>query len=88
MRSFYILYPSQSDHFQSRSYDYVFHLSRIVGLAESIEHWDLPPNLNFLFGLGNGYASPHVLWKLAVLSVSHRLYDDQRWKSAYSIFVF
>ena len=24
-----------------------FILSRIVGLAESIEHWDLLPNLNF-----------------------------------------
>ena len=67
--------------FQSRSYDYVFHLSRIVGLAESIEHWDLLPILNFLFAFGTGYASPMFLWKLAVLSVSHRLYDDQRWKS-------
>ena len=44
--------------FQSRSYDYVFHLTRIVGLAESIEHWDLLPNLNFLFAFGTGYASP------------------------------
>lgn len=44
--------------FQSQSYDYAFHLSRIVGLAESISHWDLLPNLNFLFSYGTGYASP------------------------------
>ena len=66
--------------FQSRSYDYVFHLTRIVGLAESIEHWDLLPNLNFLICLWCGIRFAHVLWQLAVLSICHCLYDDQRWE--------
>ena len=56
--------------FQSRSYDYVFHLTRIVGLAESIEHWDLLPNLNFLFAFGTGYASPCFM---AIGSFIHQL---------------
>lgn len=44
--------------FQSRIYDYVFHLSRIVGLAESIRNWDFLPNLNYIYAYGTGYASP------------------------------
>lgn len=44
--------------FQSRTYDYVFHLSRIVGLAESIRNWDFLPNLNYIYAYGTGYASP------------------------------
>lgn len=44
--------------FQSRTYDYVFHLSRIVGLAESIKNWDFLPNLNYIYAYGTGYASP------------------------------
>lgn len=44
--------------FQSRSYDYVFHLSRIVGLAESIRNLDFLPNLNYIYAYGTGYASP------------------------------
>ena len=33
---------------QSRVFDYVFHLTRIVGLSQSISHFDLLPNLNLL----------------------------------------
>lgn len=44
--------------FQSRTYDYVFHLSRIVGLSESIRHLDFLPNLNYIYAYGTGYASP------------------------------
>ena len=74
------LYPSNLINFQSRSYDYVFHLSRIVGLAESIEHWDLLPNLNFYLHSVRDMLLLCFM-EIGSLSVSHRLYDDQRWKS-------
>lgn len=38
-------------------FDYKFHLTRIVGLAQSINHGDFLPNLNNLFSWGTGYAS-------------------------------
>ena len=43
---------------QSRVFDYVFHLTRIVGLSQSISHFDLLPNLNHIFAFGTGYAVP------------------------------
>ena len=74
--------------FQSRSYDYVFHLSRIVGLAESIEHWDLLPNLNFLFAFGTGYASPMFYgnWQFYPSAIVYMMTNDGN--LAYSIFAF
>ena len=43
---------------QSRHFDYVFHLTRIVGLSESISHLDFLPSLNHIFAFGTGYAVP------------------------------
>ena len=43
---------------QSREFDHVFHLTRIVGLSQSINHFDLLPNLNHIFAFGTGYAVP------------------------------
>ena len=43
---------------QSRVFDYVFHLTRIVGLSQSISHFDLLPNLNHILAFGTGYAVP------------------------------
>lgn len=74
--------------FQSRSYDYVFHLTRIVGLAESIEHWDLLPNLNFLFAFGTGYASPMFYgnWQFYPSAIVYMMTNDGNF--SYSIFAF
>ena len=74
--------------FQSRSYDYVFHLTRIVGLAESIEHWDLLPNLNFLFAFGTGYASPMFYgnWQFYPSAIVYMMTNDGN--LSYSIFAF
>lgn len=74
--------------FQSRSYDYVFHLTRIVGLAESIEHWDLLPNLNFLFAFGTGYASPMFYgnWQFYPSAIVYMMTNDGN--LAYAIFAF
>lgn len=74
--------------FQSRSYDYVFHLTRIVGLAESIKHWDLLPNLNFLFAFGTGYASPMFYgnWQFYPSAIVYMMTNDGN--LAYSIFAF
>lgn len=74
--------------FQSRSYDYVFHLTRIVGLAESIEHWDLLPNLNFLFAFGAGYASPMFYgnWQFYPSAIVYMMTNDGNF--SYSIFSF
>ncbi len=57
---------------------------RIVGLAESIEHWDYSQS-EFLFAFGTGYASP-MFMEIGSLSVSHRLYD-QRWKSCFILYL-
>ncbi|KXT79154.1 hypothetical protein [Streptococcus sp. DD13] len=38
--------------------DYGFHLTRIVGLAQSIRHGDFLPNINHLFTYGTGYPTP------------------------------
>lgn len=74
--------------FQSRSYDYVFHLTRIVGLAESIEHWDLLPNLNFLFAFATGYASPMFYgnWQFYPSAIVYMMTNDGN--LAYAIFAF
>ncbi|MEI3023650.1 MAG: hypothetical protein V8T37_01320 [Streptococcus sp.] len=65
----------------------LFHLSRIVGLAESIEHWDLLPNLNFLFAFGTGYASPMFYgnWQFYPSAIVYMMTDGNL---AYSIFAF
>ncbi|MBM0195237.1 hypothetical protein [Streptococcus suis] len=39
------------------SYDFDFHLTRLVGLAQSISNGEWLPNLNQLFSYGTGYAS-------------------------------
>lgn len=39
------------------SYDFDFHLTRLVGLAQSISHGEWLPSLNQLFSYGTGYAS-------------------------------
>ncbi len=65
----------------------MFHLSRIVGLAESIEHWDILPNLNFYLHLVQDMLLP-CLWQLAVYpsAIVYMMTNDGN--LAYSIFAF
>ncbi|WP_315306314.1 hypothetical protein [Enterococcus devriesei] len=54
-------------------FDYEFHLSRIVGLAQSIQNFDFLPNLNFIFSHGTGYASPMFYgnWQLYIPAITY-----------------
>lgn len=54
------------------SYDYDFHLTRIVGLAQSIANRDFLPNLNFLFSYGTGYPVPMFYgnWQLYIPAIT------------------
>lgn len=75
-------------HFQSHTYDYVFHMTRMVGLAESLQHWDFLPNLNFMYAYGTGYASPMFYgnWQFYPSALLYLLTDDAL--LAYSFFAF
>lgn len=52
-------------------FDHKFHLARIVGLAQSINHGDYLPNLNNLFSWGTGYASNMFYgnWQIYIPSI-------------------